>query len=80
MVAEPLGLSQDHQEPVEAGVSAKEAGGGDRQDGLGDHRLDHQIDQAVTLALAEPDDFAISIEETGIQMSDQCQTLLRDIL
>lgn len=63
VAAEPFGLAEDHFEEVQARVMAEEAGGGNRQDRFGEHGFNHQVHQAVTLALTEPDDLAVAVQE-----------------
>jgi len=53
VTSQPLGLADDHLKKVDAGVIPEVTGGGHWQDRLGDHRLDHQIDQTAEFTLAE---------------------------
>jgi len=42
---------------------SEESGGGDGQDGLGDHGFDHEVDEAVELSLAQAGNAAVAVEE-----------------
>lgn len=60
---EPLCFSQDHIEEIRAGQVAKKASRGDGQDGFGNHRLDHQIDQGIELVFVQLDDTAVALDK-----------------
>ncbi len=55
---EPFCFSADHQQKIGAVEVAEEAGSGDWQNRLGDHRLDHQIDQGLQLIFIQEGRFS----------------------